>query len=482
MNTIVIFALIISLLVSTMSFSKDVVNSKPSKIMNASIYKPGGEMTSKRISTRSYIFPGPNATKKQQLDFWTGFSLFRDPWVIAPSSTKDRDGLGPLFNARSCVACHTAGSRGEMSQSGESLPTSLVIRLGHTGQITLAKRKNQTNNPYGGQIQPRAIQFNQGKLAEVPKGEAWLNLSYEIIDGSYHDGEKYQLYKPSYQLTKLAYGDLPHSIKPSPRFAPNIFGAGLLDAINDDDLQSQEDINDADNDGISAKYNRVLDIEHNEEAIGRFGFKAKHPNLKQQVAAAFRDDIGITSQLFPDETCTSLQPICTQAAKLGEHVAEEIPNKLLSLVVTFNRLLAVPPARYQGNKKVERGRSLFNQIACAKCHTPSYTTDKNYPDNALANQTIWPYTNLALHDMGIGLADGVIEGKAHGNEWRTPPLWGIGLQKEMTKRPRFLHDGRARSIEEAILWHGGEAENSQQQFKQLNKQDRQALLLFVKSI
>lgn len=446
------------------------------------INKPGGEMTSKRISTRSFIFPGPNATKKQQLNFWTGFSLFRYSWVIAPSSTKDCDGLGPLFNARSCVACHTAGSRGEMSEAGESLPTSLVIRLGQSDVMRIKGSANVLDNPYGGQIQPRVIPFNHRKLSEKLKGEAWLALSYKAIDGSYSDGKKYQLQQPTYKLMRLSYGDLPLNIKPSPRFAPNIFGAGLLDAIDEKNLLKQEDISDSNKDGISAKYNRVTDLQNGREKIGRFGFKAKHPNLYQQVAAAFRDDIGITSQLFPEETCTKRQVLCTKAAVLGEHNAEEIPNKLLSLVVSFNRLLAVPPNRYQGSKKVAKGRTIFNNIGCAQCHTPSYTTDKSYPDKALANQTIWPYTNLALHDMGPLLADGVIEGKANGQEWRTPPLWGIGLQKEITKKPRFLHDGRAQSIEEAILWHGGESTTSQQRFKQLNKQNRQATLRFVNSI
>jgi len=452
------------------------VQAAGSKDMN----RPGGEMTHKRISTRSFIYPGQGVSRKQQLDFWTGFSFFRDPWVIAPSSTKDRDGLGPLFNARSCIACHTAGSRGEMSEPGKSLPTALVIRLGLADDG--AKADAMSEHAYGGQIQPRAIRFNQGKLPEKPKGEAWLDLSYQPLTGTYPDGESYELQRPSYRLTDLAYGDMPARIKPSPRLAPNVFGAGLLDAISEEALLAQEDADDSDKDGISAKYNRVMDIRTGEQKPGRFGFKAKHPTLSQQVAAAFRDDIGITSRLFPEESCTPSQQSCLQSAKLSEHTAEEIPDKLLSLVVTFNSLLGVPPMRNQGSERVAKGRSLFNQAGCHQCHTPSYTTASDYADASLANQTIWPYTDLALHDMGSELADGVIEGSANGREWRTAPLWGIGLQQKITGQQRFLHDGRARTIEEAILWHGGEANAAREKFKQLSKEQRQSLIFFVNSI
>ncbi len=439
--------------------------------------KAGGEMTVKRLSKRSFVYPGKGASKKEQLDFWTGFSLFRDPWVIAPSTTADRDGLGPLFNARSCIACHRAGARAEMSVAGESLPKALIIRLGFD-----KPNMNHNNNVYGGQIQPRFTQFMHGKLTSVPRGEAWLQLDYQAINGQFADGEVYQLQQPSYALTRLDYGELPEHALPSPRFAPNIFGAGLLDAISDQDLLAQEDSEDVNQDGISAKYNRVVDIKTGNVELGRFGFKAKHPNLAQQVAAAFRDDIGITNSYFPLDSCTKQQTLCQQASKLGGHQAVEIPDKLLDLVISFNGLLGVPPARSLAKPKKQQGQQLFHQLGCAQCHTPSYLTDKNYSEASLANQTIWPYTDLALHDMGDGLADGVYEFAANGNEWRTPPLWGIGLQKTITGQQRFLHDGRARTITEAILWHGGEALPAQTRFTQLTKDQRQALLMFLKSI
>ena len=454
-------------------------------VFEQSEIKTGGGITHKRLYA-SYLYPGEKLSSKQQLNFWTGFSFFRDPWVAAPSATGNRDGLGPLFNTRSCIACHTAGSRAKIDEVGHILPLSLVVRLG-------SKDANITGvDPiYGGQIQPRAISYRLTDAAMIKKspytdnvGEAWLDKRYAKIPGRFADGESYELLKPSYQLTKLAYGELAPHIGLSVRLAPNIFGMGLLNAINTADLLSQEDINDRDGNGISAKYNRVPNVITGATEVGRFGFKAKQPNLHQQVAAAFRDDIGITNTSFPDESCTNTQMACNYAAEYGGHsLADlEIPDNRLDFTVTFNELLGVPPARNLKSKTVQAGRTLFYQLQCQQCHRPSYVTDENYPVKELAKQSIWPYTDLALHDMGAGLADGVHEFSANGREWRTAPLWGIGLQKYKTGQQRFLHDGRARTISEAILWHGGEAEPAKQAYLVLTKQQRDALVKFVKAI
>ena len=458
--------------------------------------KPGGDMTLKRLSTRSYIYPGAGVTSMQKLNFWTGFSLFRDPWVIAPSSTRGRDGLGPLFNTRACITCHDSGSRGLMTDVEDKVSSALVIKLGtiddneNLEQASSLATSNIDPN-YGDQIQPRALLVKYKNLTETLKGEAVVKLSYQKMTGKFSDGTDYELMKPSYQLAQLGYGDLAPQIGLSPRFSPNIFGMGLLDAISNDDLIAHEDIFDSDNNGISAKYNRVVNIQTGATELGRFGLKAKHPNLRQQIAAAFRNDIGITSSLFRNESCTNEQINCKQAAILGAHPngikgdsqsTLEINDKLLSLVVSFNRFLGVPPARNLDNAKTLEGRKTFYQLGCQHCHTPSYQTDENYPVTELAQQTIWPYTDLALHDMGPALADNVIEDDANGQEWRTPPLWGIGMQRKVIGQQRFLHDGRARSIEEAILWHGGEAAYSQDKFLKLNKNERQALVQFLRSI
>ena len=439
---------------------------------------PGGEMTTKRLAHRSYVAVGRNVDRMKELDFWSGFSFFRDPWVIAPASTTDRDGLGPLFITRSCVTCHHDGGRGPMSPEGLHQPASLIIRLGSTQENINAIDPN-----YGGQIQPRSVNLLNKSIKNQPQGEAWLDLHYQTIDGKFADGEAYQLQKPNYQLAKLNYGPLAENIGLSPRYAPSIYGMGLLDAISDSDLLAQEDSDDIDNNGISPRYNRVTDVMTKQlDAIGRFGFKAKHPNLNQQVAAAFVGDIGITNPVFPHENCTSIQVGCQQVSMLGQPFGFEIPNKLLTLVNDFSAYIGVQPTRNLTSEQAQLGRTLFYQSNCHQCHTPSYTTSDSYPLKALAAQKIWPYTNLALHDMGEDLSDGVSEFKANGREWRTPPLWGIGLQKSLSNTARFLHDGRARSISEAILWHGGEAEYAKQQYIKMNKAERQALLIFVKSI
>jgi CxxC motif-containing protein (DUF1111 family) len=458
-------------------------NSAPA--FELSEHKTAGGMTHKRLFA-SYLYPGEKLSSKQQLDFWTGFSFFRDPWVAAPSATGNRDGLGPLFNTRSCIACHTAGSRAKIDEAGQILPLSLVVRLG--SKYPSIKGVDPI---YGGQIQPRAISYrltDADSIKQSPHtdniGEAWLDKRYSKITGVFADGEPYELLKPSYQLTKLAYGELASHIGLSVRLAPNIFGMGLLNAIKTDDLLKQEDIDDSDGNGISAKYNRVPNVITQVIEVGRFGFKAKQPNLHQQVAAAFRDDIGITNSSFVDETCTKTQVACNYASTYGGHsLADlEIPDNRLDFTVTFNELVGVPPARNLDEKTVQTGREIFYQLRCQQCHTPSYVTDENYPVKALAKQTIWPYTDLALHDMGEGLADGVYEFNASGREWRTAPLWGIGLQEYKTGQQRFLHDGRARTISEAILWHGGEAEPAQRAYLALTKQQREALIQFVKAI
>ena len=454
---------------------------------------PAGGMTGKGLSDRSFVQVGRNVDRKQELLFWTGFSLFRDPWVISPSSTKDRDGLGPLFNTRSCISCHLSGGKGPAPEEGNSKPTALVIRFG-SGVDGLF-----SDPVYGDQLQPRASAITHSSIEPDLLGEAKLQLGYQEVYGEYADGSTYILRQPTYQLTDLAYGGLDKRTVLSPRFSPVIYGVGLLDAISEQDLLAQEDIYDANQDGISAKYNRVpiapsshntADFHNSVEnikgthraGIGRFGHKAKHPSLHQQVAAAFRDDIGITNTSFGTESCSAGQPNCQAASVIGGHQSVEIPDKLLDLVTQFNQLIAVPPARNLDSATAQQGRELFYKIGCESCHTASYTTDAEYPHKSLANQTIWPYTDLALHDMGAGLADGVNEYAANSTEWRTPPLWGIGARKNIRSENLYLHDGRAKTVAAAILWHGGEAQISQQNFIQLNKQQRNALLAFLDAI
>ncbi|PKF57151.1 hypothetical protein CW748_07080 [Alteromonadales bacterium alter-6D02] len=445
---------------------------------NSSELKPGGKATVKRLDKRTFIQPGNHIESMDKLAFWSGLTFFKDPWVISPSSTDDRDGLGPLFNTRSCVTCHSKGGRGRAEQEGSIKGSGLLVRLGSTsGTLPMV------DPIYGGQVQVRAIDYRHSAMKQPVKPEAKLSLTYQYINGKFDDGETYQLRKPLIKLSDLAYGPLAQGIGISPRFGPNIYGMGLLDAIKEHDLLAQEDIEDSNGDGISAKYNRVVAASSKKMAVGRFGFKAKHPTLEQQVAAAFVTDIGITNPMFNDEICTGHQAGCLQAAALGAPTQQlEINQKLFDLTMSFSLHIGVPPTRQLQTQQVQTGRKLFYQGGCHQCHRPSYVTDTNYPEQSLAGLTIWPYTDLALHDMGEGLADGVHEYSATGREWRTPPLWGIGMQQRIQGKQQFLHDGRARTISEAILWHGGEATASQQHFKALSKAEREALIAFVRAI
>jgi CxxC motif-containing protein (DUF1111 family) len=493
MKNVLSISAAISLLLITALLISCGPHSPKAPVFSVSELSPGGLMTSTRISDRTFITPGASLSGKEKLDFWTGFSLFRDPWVIAPSSTQDRDGLGPLFNTRSCISCHLAGARGPSPIEGISKPSSMVIKLGMKDSVEWLNKAPQnhidiqstrTYQYYGKQIQPRAIQISHASFASPLVGEAKLSLSYDLVAGQYEDGTPYQLRAPKYQLVELAYGDIEAHIGISPRMAPPLFGTGLLDAISEEDLLSQADEHDTNQDGISARYAKHSNVNDN-SAIGRFGVKATHVNLKRQVAAAFRDDIGITSSLFPDESCSQNNQTCHLASQLGGHTTTEIPDKLLDLVFKFNAFIAVPPTRNLNSETARKGREIFYQANCHSCHTPSYQTDKQYPIPALAGQTIWPYTDLALHDMGPDLADNVRSSEpssASGREWRTPPLWGLGLRKVYQAKAVFLHDGRAQSVEEAILWHGGEALSSQQYFKQLDAASRTQLLTFLDSI
>ncbi|MCF2906775.1 hypothetical protein L1285_00280 [Pseudoalteromonas sp. DL2-H2.2] len=436
--------------------------------------KPGGDGTLRKVPKRTFMHPVSNESLTAQMEFWIGFSFFRDPWVAAPAITSDRDGLGPLYNARSCKACHSDGGRGAMPKSGEIASRALLFRF--------LQDDGNVDPRYGGQLQPFSVRLSHHKLNKEPRGEAQVRVDYEFIQGSYADGGSYTLRKPIYTLLNPAFGDPDTKSHLSARYTPAIYGMGLLDAIDKQDLLVQEDPHDKDNDGISARYNKVKNVRNDELEIGRFGFKGLHPTLEQQIAGAFVNDIGITNPLFPEETCLLHQQACLQAASVEPDDMLDLPQKLLDPTTYMSQTVAVAPARNLNSKRAQNGRTLFYQLKCNGCHTPFYVTSQDYPVKALAGQKIWPYTDLALHDMGPGLADKGRENLAHGREWRTPPLWGLGLQKRVQGTQAYLHDGRAETIEQAILWHGGEAKPHKLQFTKLTKDERQALIFFLKQI
>ena len=267
----------------------------------------------------------------------------------------------------------------------------------------------------------------------------------------------------------------------SPRIAPAVFGMGLLEAIAEAEIRARADPADADGDGISGRVNEVWSVEAGGFALGRFGWKANVSTVLQQSAGAFHGDIGITSSLFPEENCPAAQTACGGAPDGAANATErEVTDDRLEQVAFYTRTLAPPAARDYEER--ESGAALFFAAGCHRCHTPRHVTATDYMIDALAGQTIFPYTDLLLHDMGAGLADGRPDFEASGSEWRTAPLWGIGLIPTVNGHTRLLHDGRARDVAEAILWHGGEAEASREAFRSLSAEEREALIEFINSL
>jgi CxxC motif-containing protein (DUF1111 family) len=271
-------------------------------------------------------------------------------------------------------------------------------------------------------------------------------------------------------------GSVPGGTLLSPRVAPPVFGLGLLEAIPEEDIIARADPADLNGDGISGRSNHVWNTAANRAEVGRFGWKANNPSLLQQSAGAYNEDMGVTSPYFPLEHCHGNTGCDTLAND------PEVTNEILESVEFYVQTLGVPARRNTGNPDVQKGKALFSEVGCAGCHVPETRTGTHPSVPEVSNQVIFPYTDLLIHDMGPGLADGRADFLADGSEWRTPPLWGIGLTEVVSGHTFFLHDGRARSVEEAILWHGGEAEESRDAFRHLPASSRNALLAFLLSL
>ncbi|MDR2305647.1 MAG: c-type cytochrome [Paucimonas sp.] len=439
----------------------------------------GGQATVQRSDRNAYSLPSANLSPERRLDFAVGNSFFRSPWVIAPSTTTARDGLGPLFNTNACQNCHVRDGRGHPPEPDASNAVSMLVRLSLPDQPAYAReieRLGVVPEPvYGTQLQDMAIPGVR------PEGK--VRVSYDLHSVTFSDGHQVELRRPTLQITQLGYGPMHPDTRFSARVAPPMIGLGLLEAIPEAAILANEDPHDRNGDGIRGRANRVWDDAQGKAVVGRFGWKAGQPNVNQQNVHAFSGDMGLTTTLLPKDDCTPAQLDCLAAPNGdGQGGEKEVSDNILRLVTFYTRNLGVPARRAVDAPQVLAGKTLFHQAGCQGCHIPQFTTGADSHEPELANQLIRPYSDLLLHDMGPGLADNRSEFNASGQDWRTPPLWGIGLSETVSGHSQFLHDGRARNLLEAVLWHGGEAQAARDRVLTFNAEQRAALLAFLNSL
>lgn len=449
---LLVFATIVSILLSRLWYPLS--NSTP---------LAGGSTTIFNRTSSAYEQTSAGLSKEEVDRHRKGDLAFEAVFVTAPA--KVNPGLGPLYNNTSCAGCHLKNGRG-LPQKGQ-----LLVRVSDRKkwsldstidplQYNLEGNVELSNTPsvpgLGTQIQERAIYGHQP--------EAKVKINWRETTGQYADGTTYQLRSPEPKITLANGKPLPASIQTSLRLPQPVYGLGLLEAVPEKTIRDLADSEDANRDGISGRPNEVWDVARESVTLGRFGWKANNPDLLQQTASAYVNDMGVTNPLFPEADGST-----------------DIDEQTLTNAAFYVQTLAVPARTLVDDPQVQRGEKLFQEANCTACHLSTLKTGK-YPINKLANQTIHPYTDLLLHDMGEGLADNRPDFLATGREWRTPPLWGIGLAQTVLPYSAYLHDGRARTLEEAILWHGGEAKTSREAFLQMSKSDRRALVKFLHSL
>lgn len=414
----------------------------------------GGSATISANIARPFLQIMPNLPSNALSGVSPGRELFITEWTPANEGRVLFDGLGPIFNANACTQCHSAEGRKPIYSANGKLSDTILFRLGD--------QQGLAHPHYGEQMQHQSIDpsiLNEGIMSyavtttspDMPTG---IQFSFIPTD-------------PNQPLGNTAI---------SGRISPQLVGMGLIDMIPEADIIAAADPDDANKDGISGRVHWVND--GRQQRIGRFGWKAINASLRTQNANAMSQDMGLTTSVFMNPNCTVNQPICWTALNGG---TPEISNSSLDAVTDFMTVLAVPERRTNDLATFNKGANLFTTVGCAGCHTPKQKTGDSARFPLLSQQVIYPYTDLLLHDMGVGLDDGVKEKDAESFEWRTPPLWGIGIVAR-DPEARFLHDGRASNLTEAILWHGGEAEGAKTRFEQLSAVQKQTLLVFLNGI
>jgi CxxC motif-containing protein (DUF1111 family) len=456
-----------------LSCSDDDINIAEENDEYISLYEEGEEFLTANLSVRTNSNNAfgkeiPGLSFEEKIKFSSGNSLFTSNWTASGSDNDNNvtDGLGPTFNAVACAGCHVKDGRGKPLTNGQDSNGFLMrLSVGNNNQM------GPIGHPtYGKQIQDRAI--------NNVEYEAKINVSYQTLDSIYPDGTPYQLLKPNYTIINNQFGEI-SNIEMSPRVGQQVIGLGLIDALSEESILANADEFDADNDGISGRANYIWNELTNTSTIGKFGWKSNQPSLRQQVADAFIGDMGLTSSIFPNKNCPPDQIECNNTPDGGD---PEVTNTQLDNVIFYQSALAVPKRRDFMEQNVLDGRDLFKNIDCIKCHAKNYTTSSSIENIHVENILIHPFSDFLLHDMGEGLSDNRSDFLATGREWRTQPLWGIGLISTVNNHTNLLHDGRARNVEEAILWHGGEAQSSKNKFINLTANERSKVLEYINSL
>ena len=400
------------------------------------------------------------------LDAELGRALFEKLWVPAPTATRASDGLGPLFNARACINCHPGNGRGHLPEGGQGFGA--VLKLSQPGAGAPIPHP-----VLGSQLQDRA--------ATGLRPEGRMALRFERVSVRLEDGTEVALRRPVAEIIPAPSDPVTLAL----RVAPPLVGLGLIEAIPEAAIHAGADPEDRDGDGISGRAANVPSRALGQEALGRFGWKAEMATIADQSAQAFSHDLGLSTPLYPDPAGDCPTEAC-RAMPHGEDAGlrdgREVSGAALDLVALYLSSRAVPARRDPTAAEVLRGEQVFHEIGCAACHRPGFETGAEAARPDLAGQTIWPYSDFLLHDMGPGLADARPGVDAAPGEWRTPPLWGIGLTRAATGRESYLHDGRAETLLDAVLWHGGEARAARDRVTALPKADRAALIRFLESL
>lgn len=429
----------------------------------------GGALTHFEFNRDAFSRPAPVLDAAQLRQFSFGNRVFNTNWTVAPARTEAFDGLGPSFNRISCSGCHLRDGRGRPPLAGERELLSMVLRLSVPGA-----------DPHGGPMPVPGYgdQLNDRAIPGVPP-EAQVVVRWRERSGRYADGEVFHLRRPEFEVLDPAFGALPADLRISPRVAPAVFGLGLLEAVPESTLLALADPDDVDGDGISGRVNRVFNPLTQSIELGRFGWKAGTASLAQQNLSAAISDLGLSSWAFPQQNCPPPQSACANAQGGGE---PELSALFAERLTQYLQMLGVPAQRAPDTASVQRGASHFREFGCAACHRPQLRTGPAAALELLAEQRFSPYTDLLLHDLGAGLSDQRPEYQADGPEWRTAPLWGLGLYPVTNGHQLLLHDGRARGPAEAILWHGGEAEGARERFRTASALERAELLEFLQSL